>query len=1004
MKKKFISASLSLLIIAFFSLATNIVFAAGSNVNGVVKGKIVDETGSGVNAVSITISNPASGLKRTVETSGNGRFQLQLPAGNYALTANKAGYQSIVVEKVLVNIGATTNLSLSTSTLMLEEVIILGTAATVIPIGNAESSLNISISEIEMLPVPRNIEAVALLAPGAVAADTAFGEDKILVSIGGASAAENVYYINGLNVTNFRNGLGGASVPFEFYDQFQIKNGGYSAEFGRSLGGVLNAVTKRGTNEFHYGLVSYFAPKGLRSTSPDSLRNDGVLYDLNSENERSGYTTDVYASGPIIKDRLFFYALYEARNRSEEFTSRGAPSDFNDREIDNNFWGANLLWNITDSHSLSYTTFTDERERINQQHAYDPDTRTVGELTGTSTEFRGGTNHIFRYDGQLTDNLVVSALYGLNRYDLTSTATTDATCPYVVDTSDGNAIPGNTSLFPGCEASARIDLGGDERKAYRLDVEWYLGTHNIRFGVDNETNTSNAQSTYSGTDFRTTGGGVYYRYFTWDVGETLPNGAIVPDANGDGSVVQGIRYRLSEVGGAFETTSVAWYVEDTWDVTDALTLSAGIRNETFENLNANGDVFIKIKDQWGPRFGFSWNPGGTDSTSRVYATWGRYHIPVASNTNVRLSGAELGTVQYFVFDGQFDPVTVAPINIDGEGIPTSEELGDILVFANGVTPDSSQLTDSTIKPMYHDEWILGYERFLGDDWLAGVKYVHRNLASGIDDVLIDNAVDALGYAHTGDAGGYVMTNPGTDITIEYDRFDTGVLETTTFPAELLGYPTAQRKYDAVELFVEKRFSNRWGMRATYVWSHNKGNTEGYVKSDIGQDDAGITQDFDQPQLMDGAYGDLPNDRRHAFKAYGSLQLTDQFLIGVSSLLQSGRPLNMFGIDHPDGLPIYGDTFYVTSPTTGELQFIPRGTAGRTDWTVQIDFSAIYSLDWGDRAEIQFRAEVFNVLNAKSVQEQYEFAEISIGTPDPRLHVAQSYQTPRYFRLGASIRF
>ncbi len=191
---------------------------------------------------------------------------------------------------------------------------------------------------------------------------------------------------------------------------------------------------------------------------------------------------------------------------------------------------------------------------------------------------------------------------------------------------------------------------------------------------------------------------------------------------------------------------------------------------------------------------------------------------------------------------------------------------------------------------------------------------------------------------------------------------------------------------------------------TYVWSKNKGNTEGYVKSDIGQDDAGITQDFDQPQLMDGAYGDLPNDRRHAFKAYGSYQLTDQFLLGVSSLLQSGRPLNMFGIDHPDGLPIYGDTFYVTSPTTGELQFIPRGTAGRTDWTVQIDFSAIYSLDWGDRAEIQFRAEVFNVLNAKSVQEQYEFAELSIGSPDPRLHVAQSYQTPRYFRLGASIRF
>lgn len=66
---------------------------------------------------------------------------------------------------------------------------------------------------------------------------------------GGASVGENAYYINGMNVTNFRNGLGGSTVPFQFYDQFQIKTRGYSAEFGRSTGGVVNAVTRRGTNE-----------------------------------------------------------------------------------------------------------------------------------------------------------------------------------------------------------------------------------------------------------------------------------------------------------------------------------------------------------------------------------------------------------------------------------------------------------------------------------------------------------------------------------------------------------------------------------------------------------------------------------------------------------------------------------------------------------------------------------------------------------------------------------
>jgi hypothetical protein len=194
------------------------------------------------------------------------------------------------------------------------------------------------------------------------------------------------------------------------------------------------------------------------------------------------------------------------------------------------------------------------------------------------------------------------------------------------------------------------------------------------------------------------------------------------------------------------------------------------------------------------------------------------------------------------------------------------------------------------------------------------------------------------------------------------------------------------------------------MTASYTWAKNEGNTEGYVKSDNGQDDAGITQDFDQPQLMDGAFGYLPNDRRHTIKAFGSFQVNDRLLIGANTFIQSGRPINSFGIDHPDGLPIYGDTYYVTNPNTGELNFIPRGTAGRTDWVVRFDLSAIYSFNWGDRADVELRAEVFNLLDGDSVTEVYEFAELSIGETDPRLHAATAYQTPRYFRLGATFRF
>ena len=217
------------------------------------------------------------------------------------------------------------------------------------PAATGETGLNISLEELSQVPVARNIEAVALLDPGTVAGDNAFGDDKTLVSFGGASVAENVYYIDGLNVTNFRNGLGGASVPFEFYDQFQIKTGGYGAEFGRSTGGVINAVTKRGTNEWEYGVVTYADTSLGQGNSPNTLRADGSIYDLNSENEQTSFTTDLYIGGPIIKDHLFFYALYEPQTTNADFNSLGSPGTWNEQEIDDDFWGGNLTWQITDN-------------------------------------------------------------------------------------------------------------------------------------------------------------------------------------------------------------------------------------------------------------------------------------------------------------------------------------------------------------------------------------------------------------------------------------------------------------------------------------------------------------------------------------------------------------------------------------------------------------------------------------------------------------------------------
>src|SRR5205085_9933802 len=143
----------------------------------------------------------------------------------------------------------------------------------------------------------------ALLAPG-IARGHNFGGGAGL-SFGGSSVAENTVYINGLNVTDFYNRIGFSSVPFAFYKEFQVKTGGYSVEFGRTTGGVINAVTRSGTNDFHYGAEVVWEPSNWQEHGGDHYDADGNPIFITSHDEYDSSSLNVFASGPIVRDRLF---------------------------------------------------------------------------------------------------------------------------------------------------------------------------------------------------------------------------------------------------------------------------------------------------------------------------------------------------------------------------------------------------------------------------------------------------------------------------------------------------------------------------------------------------------------------------------------------------------------------------------------------------------------------------------------------------------------------------
>ncbi|HEY5807971.1 MAG TPA: TonB-dependent receptor, partial [Povalibacter sp.] len=479
---------------------------AQSNIEGYVYGSA--QAGS-----EVRIENTATGLARTATAQRSGLFRTpNVPPGTYKVSfTDAAGKQ--VSREVVVSMGGGTSAEAN-----IETVVVTGTQVRPVDMTKTESVTTLTADRIDALPVARDVQQVALLAPGVVQGDGGFTSQsgKPLVSFGGASPGENTFFINGFNITDFRNFLGGATVPYEFYDQFEVRTGGYSAEFGRSLGGVVNAVTKRGTNNFEFGATAYWSPDELTRKRPNSYYYDPDTggYNLridNSKDFNSEWQVNLSAGGPIIEDKLFFYALGVLRTVQDD--DAVGTTAFVKTEDDSPFFGAKVDWQIADNHSMEYTYFRDETTTDVTNFSYDSGTGARGDLKSLGDRQDGGQTHIVRYSGTLFDNFTVSALYGHGERAQSSTnadAITGNPCTLVYDARGGQLNPLSCWDSSG---TGQVSNTEDERDAYRLDFTWLLGDHAIKFGYDYEDDNSKTEVEYEG--------GVYYRYVNSTPGATI---------------------------------------------------------------------------------------------------------------------------------------------------------------------------------------------------------------------------------------------------------------------------------------------------------------------------------------------------------------------------------------------------------------------------------------------------------------------------------------------------
>jgi hypothetical protein len=397
----------------------------------------------------ITITNTATGASRTVTVEGNGSYRLsQLPIGDYSLQVKRDGASVGDAVGVNVSLGGTTtvNLGADGGVVNLNAVQVVGSRViNRVDVRSTESATNINRQELAKLPVDQSLSAVALLAPGVVNSGATFGG----LSFGGSSVAENAVYINGLNVTDPYRRQGFSSVPFGFYEEFQVKTGGYSAEFGRSTGGVINAVTRSGSNEFHAGAEVTLEPAAWEASKKDHFHRDGTLDERNrtSRDTSPFYKANVWASGAIVKDKLFFFAMYEMRD--------SRPKDIDTVEAwktssNNDFWGAKLDWRINDDHLLELLAFSDKAESETTKYGYTWDTGTLGSWRGGSTAGSGGDNWSLTYTGHFGDNFTAKAMYGVNERSALAGTPLDGDCSIVTRSGSYTTAFGPETTPEGC--------------------------------------------------------------------------------------------------------------------------------------------------------------------------------------------------------------------------------------------------------------------------------------------------------------------------------------------------------------------------------------------------------------------------------------------------------------------------------------------------------------------------------------------------------------------------
>jgi hypothetical protein len=906
---------------------------------GDIEGTVTDPSGAPIFGATVEARSASMQGIRTASSGTAGSFRIPaVPPGTYGLKASRPGF-TIVEKTAVVTLDATAVASFTLQIAALEEVVVSGEAP-VVDTSSTTTGTSYTAKVIERLPLGRNYASIVALQPG-VQEDTGDRQGRgLALAIYGSTSAENVFLIDGINTNNVNRGVQGKIINNEFIQEVEVKTGGYQAEYGRATGGIINVITKSGGNQFHADVFVNYSPPGFRSTQ--AHEDDDLINLTFDEVDELDYGAGL--GGFLLRDRLWFFTAYNRSEASRDRVPRAArlvSGQHFGENLTYDLFSGKLTWNVSSGSTLVATYFRDPEHRdgaVFTPTAPDPVTF-AGRIDLGAEDYAGRFNRLFGSFGVLT-------LQYSKHQDRFVFKPLDRTRIGIVDRTN----PADAPFFPllngfGVIRGYRDHHTGDRDEAI-ASVTAYFGNHELKVGGDYLENVTRAVNSFTG------GERIHVR--TCSANERSLN--YCPPGEGASYVnYLGVTTRAyfqhdfySPAPGSLETIpyfvsappSKLWsgFLQDSWKVTNGLTVNAGLREIAF-----NGRVQ--------PRLGIVFDWKG-DGSSKLFASYGRFSYVFPNDLNVRVYGEQFNNATF-----NYSLTSRQPGGPPNRNLPAH---GGILVQGGiHATP-----VDRGLEGTYHDEYALGVEMALTPTFAVGLKGMYRRLGSALEDRcdLDYNDVETnLGStcAFVNPGSGERWAGGGSDDFAWCDTAGSEFVSATAgqcFPDGAPALPGAARRFKGVELMARKTLSSGLWAQFSYLYSELTGNYDGAVRFVSGQTDPGINADFDYPLFTVNADGRLSLDRPHQTRVDAVYNSPFGFSVGFGAFWRSGLPVSRYGwynVFYPDG-----------------LHLVPRGrdsavSGGRLPAEYEANLAVAYTFALG-ALSITPSLSIFNLMDRQGV--------------------------------------